>query len=90
MEFRSRSFGLHAVGAVTVLALVIAVDLSLAVLTSNPDTFGWTLPGFGSIGATVSVLSGAVWILTYLVAPALIFGLGYRYGRSDHVLRSDA
>lgn len=83
MEFRSRSFGIHAGGVVVVLGVVIAVDLLLAVLTSNPETLGSAIPGFSSIGATVSFLSLGVWMLTYVVAPALIFTLGYRYGNSE-------
>lgn len=86
MDFRSRSFGRHAGGVVLVLGVVIAVDLLLAVLTSNAETFGSTLPGFSSVGATVSLLSLGVWLLTYVVAPALIFILGYRYGKSEELL----
>jgi hypothetical protein len=90
MNFPSRSFGRHAGGVVTVLAVLITVDLSLAVFTASPETIGWTLPGFGSVGATVSILSVGVWILTYVFAPALIFALGYWYGRSDPGLNDDS
>lgn len=89
MDFRSRSFGKHAGGVVVVLAVLIAVDLILAVLTSNAESFGSTLPGFSSVGASVSFLSLGVWVLTYIVAPALIFTLGYRYGISQEDLTPD-
>lgn len=85
MDVRSRSFRRHAGGALAVLGLVIAVDLVLAVLLTNPGAVGWTLPGFSSVGATVSVLSLGVWVLTYVLAPALIFTLGYRYGKAETV-----
>lgn len=80
MDYRSKSLQLHVGGVLAIVGIAIALDVLLAAITANPDAALPLLPELGSVGATVNLLSMLVWAMTYIVAPALIFVIGYRFG----------
>lgn len=80
MDYRSKSFQLHVGGVLAIVAIAIALDVLLALITTKPDAAVPLLPELGSVGATVNLLSMLVWAMTFIVAPGLIFAIGYRYG----------
>lgn len=71
---------MHVGGVLAIVGIAIALDLLLAVVTANPDAALPLLPELGSIGATINLFSMLVWAMTFIVAPVLIFAIGYRFG----------
>ncbi len=92
MQYRSRSFVTH-VGSVAavlvgVLLLHVAFDAVIAGVNSGGTVPAW-LSLFGTMGTTVTLYSQLLGIVTYLVAPALIFVIGYQYGRVQSTSASE-
>lgn len=80
MDYRSKSLQMHVGGVLVIVGIAIALDVLLTVVTANPDAAIPILTELGSVGATVNLLSMLVWAMTFIVAPGLIFAIGYRFG----------
>lgn len=86
MRYVSRSTISHTSGVVVVLAVTIALHVLLDTITNGVVQMGqfpWWLPQLGTVAETVYAYSLFVAFVTYVVTPVLIFGLGYRYGKSQ-------
>lgn len=85
MEHDARSLALHfaCVAAVVAVPMVLGATLDAVVSGAmmGSTAFPPWLPTFGTPGRTVLTYSLVVSALTYVLVPAAVFGLGYRYGR---------
>lgn len=81
----TRSLALHLGCAAAVVSVPILLGAALEVAFSGLSTGTGSLPAWlptvGTVGQTVAAYTLAVSVLTYLVVPAAVFALGYRYGR---------
>lgn len=78
-----RSLLVHALGALALVSVPMALDALVGVAVDArfaTGRFPWWFPSLWSTGATLVRYHQLVSLLTYVLVPAGVFLLGYRYG----------